>query len=111
MKRRVKLRALPAELLSAVAHRPGSAAIGSITDAAEAGEAALAYPEAEAPFAPAAAAGVEVGPPEDDPAFRREGGILQRYSTQTPLAALSCGSSKDGSCVQSDVGTAIMLKE
>ena len=54
MKRRVKSSAAPVELLSAVAHLPCSAATGRITDAAEAGEAALADPEAAAPFAAAA---------------------------------------------------------
>ena len=60
-KRRVKLRALPAELLSEVAHRPGSATVGRITDNAEPGGLDLADPEAEAPFAAAEAAAAAPG--------------------------------------------------
>ena len=114
-KRRVKLSAWPAELLSDVAQRPGSATIGSITDDAEPDGPGLADPEAEAPFAAAGAAAAAPGLAEGArwgaPCFGREGGMFQRYSTQTPLAALSPGSSKDGSCMQSDVGTATMLNE
>ena len=58
-KRRVKLRTAPVELLSDVAHRPGSAAVEGIIDSAAPGGPEIADPEIPAPFAAAgAAAGV-----------------------------------------------------
>ena len=55
-KRRVKLRALPAELLSEVAHRPGSATVEGIIDSAAPGGPEIADPEIPALFAAAEAA-------------------------------------------------------